>query len=1457
MALRTEKAELQRDGYETSDAFVAALTAAWLWDKTAGLHDAAAKDPALVALTRQPVMSPAAASTLQATPRTNVADGRFFDAIVAAAGVAAASELAGIALGAWLRTDQALRINPFRDVAVMLPLRLETLFKPQPDGSWRLLLRVTPDEPSILRDEALISEAEADYLRAFWGQSSFAVLTDDMVPVDWLVSDDGVIAWAALCDRVGAPRAAWLVAQFPAQRVDSRFVCIVPPGRLGAHEEARVSGLPPKLIVTAIDRDGAMHDIGSLAPAPGDIDIVMPTDATASGNWLTDWKAAQEIGLGAEFVLPAGLAPDTIATLHVYGLGDADAAPHFAAHADAGIMGLLDLGAPTNAVEGAACADLGRDVESWRIVAINRMTGERGGGVSDVAQTLCGSDKALPDMPGGQANVRDSRLLTQALWPALWGHYYRDVWGCGDKAHDLWAWAMDNLAPEGPLPPLRFDTQPYGLLPVTAIDRWKRSGDDPVQLAEERIVEGLRQLLPQWADAAESKGTIVGADETGLLDRLGRTGVSSHYDYRTFAPADFLANLYPSVPLSDFLEMTFKAWSPAADIIGAKPAKLYAATWQAQPLDLPLIGAGRMSSIHIKELFSLLYEIKSDWFADAFFQTEKERWIVADSLLVRLMISSVVIAKAWYVQSMPGNGTSLLNPTTWLDPNRITPVERLQKTFPQAFETGGGNKPVADLVKYHRDTIIDLVSMLGEHQQSVPDLYDANQKVGALVIPAGRKAELERALRATLDTASHRIDPWATGVAWHRLREQIASGRSHHRLGAYGWLDGPFLGQPGPNESGRLHAPSYDQALTSIILRDKQLSAAHHPTADGRNIWHTELDSSVVRTALDIAQDIKLGFHIYEVVGRRVEEIVAGRDEIAALRKAKPLRLGRHDKRNVCQGMEALAALLGNGLPGVLSGDATTRAAQIERLTALDKGIDAFADLLLAEGVYNVVGGQPERAADAMDAAAGFARPPEFGVVKTPPSGYRLTTSVVSALAYRGPLTQGAPLALADASLADFLGERFGRPDQWVFHANWTHGNEDYQTDFALDEFGLTPLDAALMPHDFLAEIIRVRVGQPQARVDQAAGYRLMRQLAGTFGSHPAMSAEISGVPDAAQDAPIDAAITEELLTRYASVYTACNATIARASAPGLDVAGSIASLREMLTWGITGPADVAARRALIGVVFEGLVPEAGALGLLVASAKAALAARLAAAPDPADPAMAKMSAANLARAIGDLVAPGSKLAITARWPLAALRDRTRLTAETESALDAQWLPVMAAVRPALARIEAVQLEASLLDTFAPLAAWSSAPSGDPWRTQLVADNKTARANDVVALDMSRLVNAYGPSEAFEGADVAVALIDQFSEAVPMTKRTSYAAFGFNAPAARAPQAILLAVPPKADRRLDDDELVQILIETRRLAHVRAARVEDGATNPIAPTAWFQAAGPLRVRLDPGTEYTR
>jgi hypothetical protein len=237
-----------------------------------------------------------------------------------------------------------------------------------------------------------------------------------------------------------------------------------------------------------------------------------------------------------------------------------------------------------------------------------------------------------------------------------------------------------------------------------------------------------------------------------------------------------------------------------------------------------------------------------------------------------------------------------------------------------------------------------------------------------------------------------------------------------------------------------------------------------------------------------------------------------------------------------------------------------------------------------------------------------------------------------------------------------------------------------------------------------------------------------------------------------------------------------------------------------------------------------------------LAGAAAALTDRLGVLPPPAD--RAALSAAEVARLIAELaVADG-------RWPVLGRIDLSTLSTGLASAagLDDEWLAVVATVRPALARVEAVQLRGVVAGGGGSLSAWTSRP-GDPWQQAGTRDPDTGRLPD------SHLLVAYRPAGALAGGS-AVGLLDQWSEVVPEVEHTTTAGFGFNAPGARAPQAILIGVPPAPDGVLADGDLVAIVLEARRLARVRVAQAIDlGAVSAVAPSMLLPATSPAGVEL--------
>jgi hypothetical protein len=157
--------------------------------------------------------------------------------------------------------------------------------------------------------------------------------------------------------------------------------------------------------------------------------------------------------------------------------------------------------------------------------------------------------------------------------------------------------------------------------------------------------------------------------------------------------------------------------------------------------------------------------------------------------------------------------------------------------------------------------------------------------------------------------------------------------------------------------------------------------------------------------------------------------------------------------------------------------------------------------------------------------------------------------------------------------------------------------------------------------------------------------------------------------------------------------------------------------------------------------------------------------------------------------------------------------------------LDETWLELVAAVHPRLAPLEARQF--ALGASAWPAAVAAPDGSTDPWHAK------------------GPVLVAYGPALPPAGGRVAVAALDAWTDSVPSRRHATAAAFGFNAPKSRAPQAVLLAVPPDRAQRLTTAGLVDVVLETRELAHARATRPRDRGGLPYAtPTPLVHASGP-------------
>ena len=85
---------------------------------------------------------------------------------------------------------------------------------------------------------------------------------------------------------------------------------------------------------------------------------------------------------------------------------------------------------------------------------------------------------------------------------------------------------------------------------------------------------------------------------------------------------------------------------------------------------------------------------------------------------------------------------------------------------------------------------------------------------------------------------------------------------------------------------------------------------------------------------------------------------------------------------------------------------------------------------------------------------------------------------------------------------------------------------------------------------------------------------------------------------------------------------------------------------------------------------------------------------------------------------------------------------------------------------------------------------------------------------------------------------VALLAVDEFVEVIPAAKTTTAVSFGFDAPGARPPQSILLAVPAVAGTAWTIEGLANVVGETVDLAKIRMV--------DLSAVAW---AGPIQRRF--------
>jgi len=719
----------------------------------------------------------------------------------------------------------------------LFPVRLETRFFPQPDGSSELRVRVYPDRIHIDSHEPDLTPTEETWGKHYWTQI-------------WRAGNNTQAqanAWRQLVERYDSQRAAWLARVLRPTNMEARpsspvpeseslspapkfpAVEVVSDGQDAGWRHAPLARLLPDRWNAVIHSGGRPVIAVSGAPIRPNLavgpdpqvkeDQDIPGDelaVDAGMRWMVDFVAAEECGMGLRIPIPAATLAAGIESLFVFGAATSAAADESAAQLSRQLdaqhytdgLEFLRIGTPSNNTETERSAygadDPGNErsfqAESGAVrvplddasnaLRLGKALGLAPGEIPLVlGDTLGGSDKHESDL----------RRMNTALWQTTWGYFLSNMIGMEGTGltPEILAWTREHFVAHvrssGPFPPLRCGKQPYGVLPVTSLDLWKPPTGQEAAFAPQtwlrNFLVSLRDDLwrPCLANVARlGKRTDPPNPDADLADVMRTDALSNGYNARALFGRHYLEHLREFMG-QNLESMGFNSIHDAAtggilQKLGfAWRSRLSRATYADLSLRMatPLVQAGEVSR---------WAALTPNYIADLLARSDIETLLSnaptqATSLLQTLLRHSLLLEIASATASIAASTTGASVAALLKDPELIDLVngEPLSTTWLRLLErkVGGvtGDKSIRDHLDGLKRFDDPHVAALGEFRESLEHLQALDSET------------LQYLLQGTIDLASYRLDAWVTSLATRRLANMRAANSQGIYVGSYGWVE--------------------------------------------------------------------------------------------------------------------------------------------------------------------------------------------------------------------------------------------------------------------------------------------------------------------------------------------------------------------------------------------------------------------------------------------------------------------------------------------------------------------------------------------------------------------------------------------------------------------------------------------------------------------------------------------
>lgn len=480
---------------------------------------------------------------------------------------------------------------------VLLPVRLETRFFPQSDGTCELRVRVYPDIIHNDSHEPELTAEELTWGKHFWEQRWRAAGNEEREKA----------AWRQLADRLDPQRAAWVMRilaplnpdERPHEPIDTdtplpkpvRF----PSPKLKEESWTRaphtyvlpnfwtVLGYKDGRLVVNV-RGRAIDDTLATGPNPSRAAKVDESGLDDDMKWMVDFAVAEAKGMGIRVRLSQIDAAAGFDFLLVLGVKDSpDTSVRrltdlFNSHHYTDGLTFINQGTPSNntqdAPSGFSSSDSGHEASYLAELKESTVPWEGTNGDHLTRALGLSADPVFAHVPNALINEQlDARQMNTALWQATWGYFLLQMMGSNAiggespmSEMDI-AWLRSHfiqyVRAGGPLPSIRVGKQPYGVLPVTSLTAWKAPVESGDEVQRDKVLQDLlvklREIWRRNVQDVPRLGRTNEVDGNGfdkdLPEVLSMDALSSSYSVRQLLGRQYLDNLLVFLSADFFLDV--------------------------------------------------------------------------------------------------------------------------------------------------------------------------------------------------------------------------------------------------------------------------------------------------------------------------------------------------------------------------------------------------------------------------------------------------------------------------------------------------------------------------------------------------------------------------------------------------------------------------------------------------------------------------------------------------------------------------------------------------------------------------------------------------------------------------------------------------------------------------------------------------------------------------------------